>query len=329
MNLSKIKSILIIRLSSLGDILLTTPLIRSIKEQYGSISIDFVLREQYFDLLKFNPNINTLFIYPNDAEKKINLFNDLSKRNYDLVIDLQNNFRSAEIRRKLRVRSVKFNKRTLDKFLLVKFKINRLTNARQIPMRYAESLHNFTLDEKGLDLFLPENINSVLNMNEKYIGIAPGSRHFTKMWLKEYYIDLCKMLSYDGYKIVLFGGKSDVDLCKELTEQIAGSINLCSKDDIITIAVNMKKCDAVVCNDSGLMHAASAMGVPVLAVFGSTVKEFGFTPYKSKSLILENKSLSCRPCSHIGRSSCPKKHFNCMTELTPGAAYSKLKELLN
>ncbi len=329
MNLSEIKNVLIIRLSSLGDILLTTPLIRSLKEQNDSINIDFVLREQYSDLLKFNPNIDRLFIYSNDADKKIILFSDLQKRNYDLVIDLQNNFRSAEIRRKLKVKSVRFYKRTFDKFLLVKFKINRLSDAPQIPVRYAGSLPGLKLDEKGLDLYLPANINSVLNMNEKYIGIAPGSRHYTKMWLKEYYIDLCKILSYDGYKIVLFGGTSDRDLCKELAEQITGSINLCSEDDIIATTVNMKKCSAIICNDSGLMHAASAAGVPVLAVFGSTVKEFGFTPYGGRNLILENKLLSCRPCTHIGRDSCPKKHFNCMTELTPDVAYIKLKELLS
>jgi ADP-heptose:LPS heptosyltransferase len=91
----------------------------------------------------------------------------------------------------------------------------------------------------------------------------------------------------------------------------------------------MKKCKAVICNDSGLMHTACAVGTPVLTFFGSTVKEFGFTPYRNKNLILENNSLSCRPCSHIGRDKCPKNHFKCMKELTPEIVFNKLNQLLN
>ena len=91
----------------------------------------------------------------------------------------------------------------------------------------------------------------------------------------------------------------------------------------------MKECKAIVCNDSGLMHTACAMKVPVLALFGSTIREFGFTPYNNKNLILENKTLSCRPCTHIGRENCPKNHFKCMLELSPGDAYNKLIELIN
>ena len=137
------------------------------------------------------------------------------------------------------------------------------------------------------------------------------------------------MLQYDGFKIVIFGGKSDKQLCEEISKEISGSVDLCNDDDILKTAENMRICKAIICNDSGLMHAASACGVPVLAIFGSSVKEFGFLPYKSKNLILENNKITCRPCSHIGKSKCPKKHFNCMKELTPGIAYSKLKELLN
>ncbi|MHB1688539.1 MAG: glycosyltransferase family 9 protein [Ignavibacteriaceae bacterium] len=329
MNLSEIKNILIIRLSSLGDILLATPLIRSIKDQHKTINIDFVTREQYRDLLKYNLYLTNLFTYKNNADDNAGLFEDLRKRNYDLVIDLQNNFRSAGIRRKLKIKSVTFNKRTLDKFLLVNFKINRLKNTPQIPQRYAEVLSNFKLDEKGLDLFYPADFKSGLNDNFNYIGIAPGSRHFTKMWPKEYFIELCKMISNDGFHIAIFGGKSDLDLCKELLNKIPGSINLCNENKILVTAANMKKCKAMICNDSGLMHAASAVGIPVMTFFGSTVKEFGFAPYKSRNLILENKLLTCRPCTHIGRSSCPKKHFKCMLKLTPGLAYLKLKEILN
>lgn len=327
MDLSKNKRILIIRLSSLGDILLTTPFIRSIKNQYNSVGIDILLRKDYQDLFKFNPYIDRIFTYTND--NYFDLMLELIERNYDLVIDLQNNFRSIKIRRKIGSRTFSFNKKIISKFFLVHFKINLLKISPLIPQRYADSIPNFHLDNDGLDLFLPDRKGQDLNPEEDYIGIAPGSRHFTKMWPKEYYIDLSKMLQYDGFKIVIFGGKSDKKLCEEISKEVSGSVNLCNDDDILKTAENMKKCKAIICNDSGLMHAASACRVPVLAIYGSSVKEFGFLPYNCKNLILENILITCRPCSHIGKSMCPKKHFNCMKELTPGIAYSKLKELLN
>lgn len=326
-DFTNINRILIIRLSSLGDILLSTPLIRSIKKNFPHITIDYLLREEYKDVLTNNLYINRLFLFKRDNS---NLSDELTSANYDLVIDLQNNFRSSGIKKKIKTRNVKtFNKRTLDKLLLVKFKINRLKDSKQIPVRYAESVDGLNLDEEGLDLFTG-NVKSSISRKEKdYIGFAPGSRHFTKTWPKDYYIDLGKKLNDAGNTIALFGGKEDSETCGEIAKSIPGSIELSNNNDLLLTAVNMKECKAIACNDSGLMHTACAMNVPVLAFFGSTVREFGFTPYKNNNLILENKTLSCRPCTHIGRESCPKKHFKCIIELTPDIAFNKIIRLIN
>ncbi len=329
MNLKEFRKILIIRLSSLGDIILTTPLIRSLKNQYPQLQIDFLIRPQYKDVLINNPYINNIIYYESDNVEKKLLERKLSEHNHELVIDLQNNFRSAAISSNLKVLKVKFNKKTFEKFLLVKFKINKLRNSKQIPIRYAETINGFQLDDKGLDLFTNKNSSAVLNSEEKYIGFCPGSRHFTKMWPEEYYIQLGNLLKIHGYKIVLLGGSNDNQVCTKISKSIPYSINLCNDDDILQTAADMKKCEAVVCNDSGLMHAACAVKIPVLAFFGSTVKEFGFSPYKNRNSILENNSVSCRPCSHIGRESCPKSHFKCMLELKPQQAFEKLILLLN
>ena len=328
MDLNKIKKLVIIRLSSLGDILLTTPLIRSIKKQFPQIEIDFILKEQYKDVLLYNPYLFKMYTYNTEPKQNVSFFNELKKNKYDLVIDLQKNFRSAQIKRELEIPTVGFDKKTFEKFLLVHFKINKLKDSPQIAIRYAQSLNGISLDGDGLDLFLPEDIHSQLNDKNNYIGIAPGSRHFTKMWPVEYYIRLGNILSGNGYKVVLFGGKDDMQICSNIGNKIDNSINLCNEDKLFQTAIDMKKCSVFVCNDSGYMHAASALKVPVLAFFGSTVQEFGFAPYKNKNIILENNSLTCRPCSHIGRKSCPKKHFKCMTELTPETAFNKLKMIL-
>ncbi len=329
MDLSGVKRLIIIRLSSLGDILLTTPLIRSIKNKFPEIEIDFVLKEQYKQALQLNPFLSALHIYKSQPDEKKLLLNDLKKRNYNLIIDLQNSFRSAGIRRNISAPSVKFRKRSLDKFLLVKFKFNRLKDAPQIPVRYAGTINNFQLDDEGLDFFLPENIKPQLNDSGKHIGFAPGSRHFTKMWPKEYFIELGNRLTEEGFKIDIFGGEDDLQTCDYVSGKIQGSNNLCNSNDLFQTAAGMKNCSAVVCGDSGLMHLASAIKIPVFTIFGSTVKEFGFTPYNCKSIVFENEGLDCRPCTHIGRDKCPKKHFKCMVELTPISAYNKLKLFLN
>lgn len=310
------KRILIIRLSSLGDALLSTPLIRSIKTQHPETQIDFLIREEYKSVLQFNPNIN--FLYLLSRSEKIKLLTEtLKKNNYDFVIDLQNNFRSRLIRNTLGKKIFSFKKPVIEKYLLVRFKINLFKKLKTITELYAESVPEFKLDGKGLELFLPDNVQPQLNVNGNYIGFTPGSKHFTKRWLEEYFVELGNELVKNDFTPVIFGGRDDKEICEKISKGIGGSINLCNDNDLYQTSVDMKMCKLVVCNDSGLMHAAAASGVPVVAIFGSSVKEFGFTPYGVRNLILENNSLSCRPCSHIGRSNCPKKHFKCMKELTP------------
>lgn len=323
MNFNSINKILIIRLSSLGDILLSTPLLRTLKRQNPQLEIDFLVKEQYHELLTLNPYLSKLILYKSEKNELAGVKNQLKNNNYDLVIDLHNNFRSLDIRRTLKAKSFVFDKRSFKKFLLVQTKINLLKDTKQIPERYADTV-DVKLDDGGLDLFTNNVPSSQLKNGEKCICFAPGSRHFTKMWPEEYFIELGTLLSGLGYKIVLVGGTSDTAICKRISDEIPNSINLGGKDDILQIAADIKMCRLMVCNDSGLMHVTSALKVPVVVIFGSTVKEFGFTPYGVKNLILENKLLSCRPCTHVGRKNCPKGHFKCMLEITPQYAFDEI-----
>ncbi|HSW56582.1 MAG TPA: glycosyltransferase family 9 protein [Ignavibacteriaceae bacterium] len=325
-DFSKLTKILIIRLSSIGDILLTTPLIRSIKKKNPEVQIDFVLKEELFELMQDNPYLTNIYKYKKIKSEKQELINSLIINDYELVIDLQNNLRSREIISQLHCKILRFKKNNFKKFLLVHFKINKLKDAPQIPVRYAEAA-GVQLDSEGLDFFTTNEPGPKLKAGEKYIGLCPGSKHFTKRWPKEYFIELGKRLESTGYKIVLFGGLEEVDLCFEMEKQIKNSINLCNTR-ISQVASDMKMCRAIYSNDSGLMHLASAVKVPVIAFFGSTVKEFGFYPYNAKSIQLEIENLSCRPCTHIGRKSCPKIHFKCMKELKPELAFNSLQNIM-
>ncbi len=326
LNLEYINSILIIRLSSLGDILLTTPLIRSLKNKYKHIQIDMLVKEQYKDVIAHNPNLRNIYAL-NPINRK-GIISELKTQTYDLIIDLQNNINSRKITTQLTTRTVRFNKRSFAKFLLVNTKINLLKDAEPIPVRYASVLDNFILDDKGLDIVTTHYPEESLTVNDNYIGICPGSRHFTKKWPSDYYVKLCRMLIKNGWNILLFGGSSDRRICQEIRNEVPEAINLQNNDDILRTAANMVLCKVIYCNDSGLMHTACAAEIPVITFFGSTVKEFGFVPYKNKNIILEVESLACRPCSHIGRDRCPKNHFRCMMDITPAMAYEALERIL-
>jgi heptosyltransferase-2 len=326
--ISNYKKILVIRLSSLGDILLTTPVIRGVKEANPAVSIDFLMKKEYKDTIAHNPDVDRIFLLDKTIEPR-ELLSELKSRDYDLVIDLQNNLRSRKFRNRLGIKYIKFSKPFIKKYLLVKFKINLFGDIESIPEMYSKDIEGIELDEKGLDLYLGPEYTVETDKGNKYAGFCPGSRHFTKMWPAEYYVRLGKLLADDGYKLLLFGGSEDRNICGEIARQIPEAEDMSNDNNLLLTASNMRRCEFVVCNDSGLMHTASAMRIPLIAIFGSTVKEFGFTPYNSTHFILENNSLNCRPCSHIGRDSCPKKHFKCMKEIYPELTMKEIKRFLS
>ena len=324
MDLSEAKKILIVRLSSLGDVLLTTPVVRSLKKNYPQLLIDFLIKKNFADAVRFNPNINSTIIY----DDSLKLLEQLKDNSYDLIIDLHNNFRSKKIVRQLGLPAYKFVKPNFEKFILVHFKINLLKDIKPITQRYANVISNLELDGDGLELFIPDSVKSELEEFNNVIGICPGAVHFTKRWPIEFYAEFGRRLAEDGYKVAILGGKSDRDICSDMQMMIPNSIDLSNNNDLFQTAAHMKNCKAVVCNDSGLMHTAAAMGIPVISIFGSTVKEFGFAPYGVQSLVIENHDLNCRPCTHIGKSKCTKRHFKCMNEITPNLVYDKFQNLL-
>jgi len=324
-DINGIKKILVIRLSSMGDILLATPLIRSIKKQNSDAQIDFLLKGEFFDILRNNPHLSNLYRYSKLSSEKEELIDLLKSSSYDVVIDLQNNHRSKELTRNFDSRILRFKKHHIKKFLLVQFKINLLKELPQVPLRYAHTA-GVKLDDEGLEIFTDNIADERLEVNGKIVGLCPGAKHFTKRWPKKYFIELGQKLEKENFIIALFGGSAETEVCNEIAGQLKKPINLCN-ENILKTAANMKMCSSIYTNDSGTMHLACAVNVPVIAFFGSTVKEFGFYPYRAKSVELEVKNLSCRPCTHIGRKACPQIHFKCMNEITPELAHSRLKKL--
>jgi lipopolysaccharide heptosyltransferase II len=328
LTLQHVQRILIVRFTSLGDVLLTTPLVRAIKVLHPHIIIDFCILDDLAQVVEHNPYIDNTILYSKDDLRLPSFQKQIKSGKYDLILDLQNNLRSSKLLSPFSTKVRRFKKYSLRKWLLVNFKINLMRDLPQISLRYAQVVPELVLDKKGLDLFLPDNIESELKSGLQYIGFCPGARHYTKMWPYDYYTELGEILFLHKYKVVLLGGKSDKAICDLIAVNLPDAINLCNDDELYKTAINMKQCKAIICNDSGLMHVASAVGVPLISIFGSTVTEFGFAPYNAKSQVMQIDNLECRPCTHIGRDTCPKKNFQCMLRITPATIFQQLNHLL-
>ncbi len=311
---AKSSRILVIRLSSFGDVLLTTPLLRTLKKNDPTIHIDFLVRAPFSAMLENNPHIDRLILF-NKADKSHEMA--LRDIRYDLVLDLQNNARSNRLKKTLQFeRWSAYNKQRIARFLFIKFgKKGFNLPVRSVQQRYADTC-GVVLDDPKPNFVLGEKYR-VPNLTEPYICVAPGAAHATKQWPVEQYIAFLKHIT--KFQIVLLGGAAEAETAKQIADQIT-CVNLVGKTNFAETASLLASAKGLACNDSSIMHLAYGLSVP-------TVVFFGFAPQANFVKILENSTLACRPCSHIGYKSCPKKHFKCMKSLTPMMAVEAFTEL--
>jgi ADP-heptose:LPS heptosyltransferase len=309
---------LIIRFSSIGDIVLTTPVIRCLKQQVEGSEIHYATKKQYLPLLQSNPYIDTIHCLDNSLPR---LIRELQKEQFDYIIDLHHNLRTFLIKSKLRKMDFSFRKLNIEKWLKVNFKIDRLPRVHIVD-RYMETLSLFevTNDLKGLDYFISEEDKNVVQslpeeFRNGFIGLVIGARHFTKQLPVRKLVALCRLIREP---VVLLGGKEDFATGETVLEQAQGRVyNACGLFSINQSAALVQQARVVITPDTGLMHIAAAFKKKILSVWGNTIPEFGMFPYlpDSKSQIIQIEGLSCRPCSKIGHTSCPKKHFRCMNDI--------------
>lgn len=341
-------NILIIRFSSLGDIILASPLIRVVRAACPSARIDFLVKSQYAELLKFNPCLSSIIeLKTNSDEELRSLKRSIQATRYDLILDIHNSLRSRKLRLFSRTRHVRVvNKRVIKRFALVHLKRNYYKNLVSVADRYLETVRKFGIkdDGKGLEVFVPdETASAVKTMMSKHkleryetvIGLAPAARHFTKRWPQERFVE-CGVQATKGQrrKILIFGNREERDYCGDIAQMInaaAGSSvaeSLAGSLSLLETAAALDFCTVVVSNDTGIMHLAAARKRKVVAIFGSTVRELGFFPYGTQSIVVENKGLHCRPCSHIGLDRCPEGHFRCMIDINAEEVISATENVL-
>ncbi len=311
--------ILILRFSSIGDIILTSPVVRCLKQQLKNSEIHFLTKKSFVSVVQNNPNIDKVFSFEKDVDE---ILPELKKENYNWVIDLHHNLRSMQMKRALDKPSKSFNKLNIEKWLLVNLKINRLPN-KHIVERYFETVAHIGVknDLKGLNFFIDVkdeiDISSLpKEFSTGYIALVIGAKHNTKKLPTEKIISICKKINRP---IVLIGGKEDMETGEKITSQISNIFNACGKYNLQQSASLIKQAEKVITHDTGMMHIAAAFQKNIISIWGNTVPEFGMYPYmpgnELNSQIVEVENLSCRPCSKIGFEKCPKGHFKCMNEI--------------
>lgn len=311
--------ILVIRFSSIGDIVLTTPVIRCLKQQIQNVEIHFYTKKSFSSIAESNPYIDRVHVLP---EKGL-IADSLKGLRFDHIVDLHCSLRSRIVRNKLSGKSFGFPKLNFRKFLLVKFGINTLPDVHIVD-RYFEAVDELGVknDNQGLDFFIPPQDKiapEALPQTHRtgYTALVTGATYATKRLPLHKLAELAA--SIEG-PVVVLGGKTDIEageyLEKAFSEKAPGKIfNACGKFNLNQSASLLQQANVVFSHDTGLMHIAAALKKPVVSIWGNTVPEFGMYPYKTEFKVIENKGLSCRPCSKLGYNHCPKGHFKCMEDL--------------
>jgi len=325
--------VLIIRFSSIGDIVLTTPVIRAVKEQLNGAELHFLTKRSFKPVIEGNPHIDKIYA----IEKRIGeVMPQLREENYDFILDLHKNFRSMGVRFRLRKKTFSFPKLNFEKWLLVRFRLNRLPDIHIVDRYFkAAGPLGVSNDGMGLDYYIPGDIEvktgSIRSfLQDGYVAFVVGAKHNTKALPEEKIIDICKKLNYP---VALLGGPADHERGEKVFDAVRNDIvNLCGKFDINVSASFIRQAKVVITHDTGLMHIAAAYNKNIISVWGNTVPEFGMYPYlpegKGRSEIFEVKGLSCRPCSKIGFDKCPKGHFKCMMQIDDDEVVRKVMEML-
>lgn len=312
--------LLIIRFSSIGDIVLTTPVIRCLHEQLPGCEIHFLTRKSFADVLIHNTRIKKLWLTDGSLHDVVP---DLKKENFTQIIDLHHNLRSLKVKLELNKPVHSFDKLNVKKWLLVNTKWNILPPVH-IVHRYLDTVKHLKVfnDNRGLEYYISAEEEKAVNklsaeFQNGYAGVIIGAKHFTKIFPAGKLVNILKKYNKP---VVLLGGPEDKDR-GEMIALAAGHhvYNACGHFRLNESAALVKHAKVILTNDTGLMHIAAAFSKPVVSLWGNTVPEFGMWPYepgmKQQTAIHEIKGLYCRPCSKIGFDKCPKGHFRCMNEL--------------
>jgi heptosyltransferase II len=342
---ASLKKILVIQTAFIGDAILALPLIQILKQQYPQASIDVVVVPRTADIFAHHPAISSIIQYDKRGiDRGIlgvwRLAKKLRKEKYDLAVVPHRSFRSALVTWILNPTiSIGFDRSACRWFFknIVPYdhtahEIERnlaLLNPLKLPNVPSQlpKLFPSKTDIQKIDIIMKDyNLDRYKNI----IAVAPGTLWNTKRWPSERFASVCRQLVSNQCAIVLLGGKEDEELCQAVKQAVQDDslFNLAGRLSLLQSAELIRRCSVLLSNDSAPMHLAVAMETPVVAIFGATVPEFGFSPRGPSDVVIETKGLKCRPCSIHGGNACPIKTFTCMLSISPEVVVNRLKIII-
>ena len=313
-----VRKILVIRFSSIGDIVLTTPVLRCVKQQLPNVELHFLTKKSFGNILAANPYIDKLWLL---GESLDDLLEDLRNEDFDFIADLHGNLRSLAVKYHLETTAVTFNKLNFRKWLLVNFKINTMPR-RHVVERYLDTVKPLGVanDGRGLNYFIPrEDVIQYeqlpLTHLHGFVAIAFGAAHKTKSIPLEKLREIVQNLNVP---VVLLGGKAEREVANKIEAEFSVKVyNACGLLNVNQSASMIQLSKAVIAADTGMMHIASAFRKPIVTVWGNTVPDFGMYPYlpgQANGNASMEVAVNCRPCSKLGYAKCPRGHFKCMLD---------------
>jgi lipopolysaccharide heptosyltransferase II len=325
--------VLAVRFSSIGDILLTTPLLRAIRHSHPDARLTVLTKREFVPLLSHNPNVNRVIGLATGGSL-LRLAAELRGDGYTNLLDLHDNLRSRALRLLVPGRWRTYPKHRLARALLIHRKRNRYRDRRPVPERYFSAAKDLQVAPDGQppEFFVGDEASEQaaewlaaagLASEPSIVAMAPGAAHATKRWPLEHWRSLVDMAVRDGLAVVIVGGPDDAALGAALSDGRARVANAAGVFGLQATGALLQRARALVSGDTGVMHMATGVGTPVVALFGPTVEAFGFFPYISKARVLE-LPLPCRPCSAQGGPRCPLGHHRCLVDLEPGIAHEAL-----
>lgn len=325
--------ILCVRFSSIGDILLTTPLVRALKRRHPDAELFFVTKRAMAPLVADNPHLSQVVtLEPGES------ITDLARRVRALApthgLDLHGSLRSAALRLLVRCRWSGYSKRKLARTALIATKIDLYGKHVPVPERDFEAARAFDVrpDGEPPEFFLSAAARERagrwlaergLDMRP-FAALAPGAAHATKRWPIKHWQALAERLQRAGYGLVGVGGTEDRELARQIGPTV---VNAAGEFTLQETGACLARAAVLVSGDTGVMHMATGVGTPVVALFGPTVEAFGFFPYTSRAVVLE-RDLSCRPCSAMGTERCPLGHHRCLEDLLPDQVAAAVARLV-
>jgi heptosyltransferase-2 len=330
------KKILIIQTAFLGDAILITPLLKALNEVFPMAKLDVLLIPETSIILKENPHVNKILTFSkrklrNKVFSFIHLIFQIRKNHYDLAISIQSSMTSSFL---LLLGGVPERLGfTRQKFLTLSVQHTKGLHKIQKILRLMKPLTDQKFDMQT-EIFWTEIeeekskkiLEKYLNKQRHIIGVAPGSIWNTKRWIKEYYAELVKLLEKENIQIILIGGKDDFELCEFIRDD-STAVNVAGSLTILESAALIEKLDLLVTNDSAPLHISNAVKTDVIAIFGPTVKELGFYPFRENDKVIE-VDLDCRPCGTHGGKKCPLDHHHCMKWITPEIVFKEVMDHL-